>query len=250
MGRFFQVLSKGGCFVQPHSRLVCWTPDFLSALEAWSVCVCVCGGTYACADELGVCFSTFGKPARPRLALCRPLLCHGVVAGFNCGGLLRACACVQRFWYSIKYYVEMKFDTVIIRSLWHFMFQCFNLFFFLGDLKRRRRVGTGRDDTNLLFFSRCCEKHFIQMPNKFVFCKRGTHSYVLGCACVCLWFFFKKSLILKRHGTERAVEFSDAPIKTKLERHMGWMGWTDRRENGEIIFAESNKDVAVKDLAH
>lgn len=44
-------------------------------------------------------------------------------------------------------------------------------------------MGTGWDDTNLLFFfSRCCEKHFIQMPNKLCSVKEEP---IAACWVVC-----------------------------------------------------------------
>lgn len=56
----------------------------------------------------------------------------------------------KRFWYFMERYVEMKFDTVIGWSLWHFMFQYFD--FFLKGFYFRGRGGEGRAFGTLILF--------------------------------------------------------------------------------------------------
>lgn len=58
------------------------------------------------------------------------ILANAAFAGFSCVvglWLDLTVAVYKRFWYSVKYHVEFKFDTTIIQSLWHCFF-CFNFF--------------------------------------------------------------------------------------------------------------------------
>lgn len=50
------------------------------------------------------------------------ILASAALAGFSCVvglWLDLTVAVYKRFWYSVKYHVEFKFDTIIIESLWH-----------------------------------------------------------------------------------------------------------------------------------
>lgn len=50
------------------------------------------------------------------------IFASAALAGFSCVvglWLDLTVAVYKRFWYSVKYHVEFKFDTIIIESLWH-----------------------------------------------------------------------------------------------------------------------------------